>query len=137
MRKILVIASMFWGSKQAFAADSATVTGNLLSWLLSSLFVVALILVLAFMVKKTRLKFGQGGHIKMLSALSVGPKEKVILVEVQNRRFLLGVASGNVRLLSELNSGDDFKDVLQHAELCTKTSAKALKTESDDESLKR
>ena len=118
----------------------------MISWLLSSLFVVALILVLAFMVKKTRLKFGQDGHIQLLSALSVGPKEKVVMIEVQKRRLLLGVTPVNVRLLCELNSGDDFKDTLQHAELKTSNKAldqaldqpldQGLKTESENESLR-
>lgn len=53
------------------------------------------------------------GLIKVLSATSVGTREKLLLVEVDNVRLLLGVAPGQVRTLYELPStGQNFRQAL-------------------------
>jgi len=75
------------------AADPWTVIMGLL-------FVVGLIFVAAWALKR----FGAAGftgnqHMKILSVLSVGPREKVMLVDVAGKQLLLGVAPGNVRQL--------------------------------------
>ena len=85
----------------------------MLSWLFSSLIVVGLIIAMAFLLKKMRYRFVPQGQIKLLSALSVGPKEKIVMIEVEKRRLLLGVTSANVRLICELTSGNDFSEELQ------------------------
>ena len=88
----------------AYAWEGGLKTGgDLLSWLLSTLVVLAVIVILAVAVKKTRIKFGSGGRMQILSSVSVGPKEKVVELKIGERVILLGVASGNVSFLYDLS----------------------------------
>lgn len=41
-------------------------------------------------------------RLRLLGALSVGQRERVVLIEVQGQRLLLGVAAGSVRTLQQL-----------------------------------
>ncbi len=42
------------------------------------------------------------GRMRVLTALAVGPRERIVLVQVGNEQLLLGVAPGQVRLLHVL-----------------------------------
>lgn len=69
---------------------------------------ILVILACAWMFKR----FGQvySGQqqipMRVLSVLSVGPKEKVVVVQVDDQRLILGVAPGHVTALSELSPAD-------------------------------
>ncbi len=96
----------------AYALENGLKTGSdLLSWLLSTLVVLAVIVILAFAVKKTRIKFGSGGRMQILSSVSVGPKEKVVELKVGERVLLIGVASGNVSFLCDLTLSTQTQDL--------------------------
>lgn len=75
--------------------------GAMISQVVVALAVVtALILVLAWCVK--RLGGGamlQQRGMKLTSVLPVGAREKVVLLEVENKKLLIGVASGHVSFL--------------------------------------
>ncbi|TRW48816.1 flagellar biosynthetic protein FliO [Aliidiomarina halalkaliphila] len=66
---------------------------------------ILVILACAWMFKR----FGQGYSgqqqipMRVLSVLNVGPKEKVVVVQVDDQRLILGVAPGSVTALSELS----------------------------------
>ena len=53
------------------------------------------------------LPLGGKGVVKVLGGASVGARERVVLVEVENTRLLLGVAPGQVRTLYELPAGTE------------------------------
>lgn len=53
------------------------------------------------------LPLGGKGVVKVLGGASVGARERVVLVEVEHTRLLLGVAPGQVRMLYELPAGDE------------------------------
>jgi flagellar protein FliO/FliZ len=64
------------------------------------LFVVAVIFAAAWALRRygaTGLTGGQ--HMKVLSVLPVGPREKVVLVDVAGKQMLLGVTPNNVNQL--------------------------------------
>lgn len=74
--------------------------GSLLQVLLGLALVVAAILVTALVLR--RLAPGQmlaGGALRVVGGVMVGPRERVVVVEVQDTWLLLGVAAGSVRLL--------------------------------------
>jgi flagellar protein FliO/FliZ len=55
------------------------------------------------------------GLIRILGGVSLGPRERVMLLEVENVRLLVGVAQGQIRTLHVLGakqSKDDFKTQL-------------------------
>ena len=56
---------------------------------------------------------GPAGIFTALELLRRGTPEKIVMIEVEKRRLLLGVTSANVRLICELTSGNDFSEELQ------------------------
>ncbi len=108
-------------------------TGDLISWLLSTLGVVAFIFILALLIKKTRVRFGQSGHLTVVSSLSVGPKERVVEIKACGRTLLLGVGPGNVRLLCDLSTGEDFKNAVTDELALNKIRSGKMTDGSDDE----
>lgn len=89
--------------------------------------VLALIFIMAWVVKRMGgMQIASSQRLQVLSALSVGTREKVVLIQVENKRLLIGVAQGQVSTLHVLdgefeneietvNSGADFKDKLLQA----------------------
>ena len=66
--------------------------------------VLAVIFVLAWLMRRVSGVQNSKAHIKILSAVNVGAKERAVLVEVGNDQLLLGVASGQVSLLHKLET---------------------------------
>ncbi len=54
-----------------------------------------------------------GGGIKILHRFYVSPKVLLLMVEVENRRLLLGVGDGGVSLICELERNNKFNQVMQ------------------------
>ena len=98
----------------AFAAEvereaknfSVITAGSVLQLLLSLLVIIALILALAWYARNMQsFSLGQGSApLRVLAATSVGSKERVVLVQVGEEQLLLGVAPGQVALLTKLDT---------------------------------
>jgi flagellar protein FliO/FliZ len=70
---------------------------------LALLIVLALVFVLAFLLKKMRAATGaRPDGIEVLAQASLGAKERAVVIRVDGTRFLLGVAQGQVSLLQVL-----------------------------------
>ncbi|RDH85044.1 MAG: flagellar biosynthetic protein FliO [endosymbiont of Galathealinum brachiosum] len=74
--------------------------------------VIALILGLAWVLKKYgRLPNHNQVDMKVLGGLSLGTREKAILIEVENKRLLIGVTPGHIQTLHVLDGSlDDLKN---------------------------
>lgn len=106
-KSLIVPGALMLASSPSYAAgEGGLPTGQIVSWLLSTLGVVAFIFVLAIAIKKTRIKFSSSGRLEILAQLPLGPKERVVELKAGDRHLLLGVAQGSVRLLCELDSDD-------------------------------
>lgn len=89
-------------------SDSAV--GTALSGLLGTLLALAFVLVLAFgalrlMRAWQQRSSGSGladGGLRFVRALPVGPRERIVIVEVDGERMLVGVSAGSVTLLTRL-----------------------------------
>ncbi len=85
------------------------------------LLVLSLAFACYFVAKKWRYRtvLGAGANIKILSMLSLGTKEKVVLLEVEGERVLVGVTPQQMTTLfhvSERNSESklhNFNEILQ------------------------
>ncbi len=67
------------------------------------LLILALIFGAAWLFKRYgNLPMGGKGVVRVLGGASVGPRERVVLIEVESTRLLLGVAPGQVRTLHRL-----------------------------------
>lgn len=88
----------------ADTAASASVP-TLSSWLLSSLIVIGLILVLGFLLKKSKLATAiGGGQMRVIASLPVGYKEKLLVVKVGEQQLLVGVTPQQVNFLYRLEA---------------------------------
>lgn len=90
-------------SSQAMAApndhlDLATTFGSLL-------FVFALILFLAWVLKRMRVPtFGNQKGLSIVRQLPVGTKERIVIVQAGEEQFLVGVTSQSVQLIAKLDA---------------------------------
>jgi flagellar protein FliO/FliZ len=70
--------------------------------------VLVVIAGLVWLLKKTSLaQAGTNSALRVVSAVAVGPKERVVLVDVGETRLVLGVAPGHVVRLLEMPRPDD------------------------------
>jgi flagellar protein FliO/FliZ len=108
MKKLLcnVLFSLLWPSA-AFAADATTERGSLLLGLLVPLFAVTIAMVaMLWWLKRGRALNGSSGPLKVVQAVAVGARERVVVLDAQGRRLVLGVTSNKVELIAELHATD-------------------------------
>lgn len=78
-------------------------TETLFSTVGGLILVLALIVGLAWAFKRfAHLPKGNGEVVKIIGGASLGPRERVVVVEVNETRLLLGVAPGRVQMLHVL-----------------------------------
>jgi flagellar protein FliO/FliZ len=117
-RSVFVAAFSLLGSPVlSFAAEISQLSQPLpvmspfsgLLRMLTGLGIVLLVIAgLVWLLKKSSL--GQGGvagGLRVVSAVAVGPKERVVLVDVGETRLVLGVAPGHVVRLLEMERPDE------------------------------
>ncbi|MCL1141679.1 flagellar biosynthetic protein FliO [Shewanella gaetbuli] len=99
-------------SNTAFVSTLANMLGGLIV-------VIALIFLLAYIVKKLNLAPSQHGIIKTIATTQVGHKEKIMLIEVNEQQYLVGVTASQVNLLDKMaqpvESNTTFAKNLQQA----------------------
>ena len=86
-------------------------------------FLLALVLVAAWLVKRGGglQSWRVGASMKVVAALSVGPRERVVLIEAGGQQWLLGVAAGSVTtlhhfeqpLIAANGNAEDFSNKLR------------------------
>ncbi|EEY98640.1 flagellar biosynthesis protein FliO [Vibrio sp. RC586] len=77
--------------------DLATTFGSLL-------FVLALIFLLAWLLKRMRVPaFGQQKGLSIVKQLPVGTRERVMIIQVGEEQYLIGVTTQSIQLLAKLD----------------------------------
>lgn len=90
-------------SVKPIAAEAFSLMGAL-NMAMGLVVVIALILGLAWVLKKYgRLPNNNQVDMKVLGGLSLGTREKAILIEVENKRLLVGVTPGHIQTLYVLD----------------------------------
>ncbi|RDH87197.1 MAG: flagellar biosynthetic protein FliO [endosymbiont of Escarpia spicata] len=83
-------------------------TQNLLRTAGGLLFVIFLIFAAGWLFKRFgQLQMSGKGMVTVLGGTSVGPRERVVVVKVDDIRLLLGVAPGRVQTLHVLDQNED------------------------------
>ncbi|HGF7476340.1 TPA: flagellar biosynthetic protein FliO [Vibrio mimicus] len=78
--------------------DLATTFGSLL-------FVIALIFFLAWLLKRMRVPaFGQQKGLSIVKQLPVGTRERVMIIQVGEEQYLIGVTTQSIQLLAKLDN---------------------------------
>jgi len=105
--------------QQVFRQGSVLDSSHLVDTALGLIAVLALMLALAWLVKRYVSVPGAGkGQVQVIGGVSLGPRERAVLVSVEGQRLLLGVAPGRVQmlhLLDEQAPPESFADTLQQA----------------------
>lgn len=100
---VLMRPTAVWAETAEKAAQNLT-TGSLLQTFLGLIFVLLLIGIMAWLLKRSQqLNHTGQGQFRVLSAVALGPKEKAVLLQLGEQQLLLGVTQQQVNLLHQLS----------------------------------
>ena len=86
--------------------------GQLVQLLLGLLLVIGLIFLLAWLVRRVQQIVPRGGQvIKVLATQALGPRDRLVLVQVGNEQVLLGLTPGTITSLHVLQEPVHMPDV--------------------------
>jgi len=85
----------------AYAQAAQNDTANIFTVLLSLMLILGGFISVAWLVRRYMPGVGKQGVVKVVGATMVGPRERVVVVEVDDTWLLLGVGAGQVRLLDK------------------------------------
>ena len=111
LRLAALIISLF-AVPYAWAEDAAVLprqtakvvsSGDVVQWLLALVVVLAVFLLSVWLLRKSgSLAVVGKGQLAVLAGLSLGVREKLVLVKVGEKQLLLGVSSGRIDKILEL-----------------------------------
>ncbi len=109
----LLLSSYAWGQETPGQTPFARVA-------ISLLVVLLLIFFLAWLARRVgRGRYLKPGLIQILGGVSLGPKSRVVLLQVEDKQLLLGVTPESITPLLTLSSNSahspDFQSVLDQA----------------------
>lgn len=98
---------------QSLAADAPAPgisSGSYLQAALALILIIGLLMATAWLARKVSggKGFGQGG-MKVIGGVALGPREKLVLVEVGDTWLVIGLVPGQIRTLHQLPKGSDFE----------------------------
>lgn len=111
----------------SLAEGGLNTTSGIIQWLLSTIAVLGIIFILAFLIKRSRFVQRSGSSIRLETQMALGPKERIVQVRVGDRHLLLGVTPSNINLILELDN-DSQKEAK-----AAKAAASKEKSESYEE----
>lgn len=124
----LLLPALVWGAEQTEKTQPVPEpmdVGSIAQVMLALLVVLALIIGMAWLLRRVGgIQRGGSGAIRVLGGMSMGQRERVVLVEVGETQLLLGVAPGRVQTLHVLDkpvevnrspSGESFSHRLSQA----------------------
>lgn len=100
---------------QSSLKTDSPMTGHLLQTTLGLLFVLGLLFALMWLLKKMGIGNQQrrGGFYKVLATSALGPREKIVLVEIGDTWLVLGMTSNSINTLHSMPAGSIELDDLQ------------------------
>ena len=83
---------------------SRTVADSLIQVVLGLVLVLLVIVAAAWIMRRFgHLQTAAGGSLRIVGGLSLGPRERAVLIQVGERQILLGVAPGRIQTLPVLD----------------------------------
>lgn len=89
------------GTRPAYVPPPPAVTsGSIVQIIFSLLLVLAAIVLVGWLLRRMNLaQQGTGNHLKMIGGISIGQRERIVLVEIDDTWLLVGVGPGQIRTL--------------------------------------
>jgi flagellar protein FliO/FliZ len=108
---LLRFAFLFFMPFQALASETqapGVSSGSYLQAMLALALIIAVLLGTAWLARKVSggKVFGQGG-MKVIGGVALGPRERLVLVEVGDTWLVIGLVPGQIRTLHQLPKGSD------------------------------
>lgn len=105
-----LVAAAWYCPLAAHAAEAApgVGTGGILKALLALTVVLVAVVAIAWTARRISPSSVAGSALKLQGGLSVGTRERVMLVEIKDTWLVLGVAPGRVNLLHSLPRPEDL-----------------------------
>ncbi len=92
-------------------ASPAIASGALLETTIGLVLILALIFTLAWLIRRTgKFQASANGEIKMIAGLSLGTRERAVLIEVSGERILVGVTPHQIQTLHVLGQQPSDQD---------------------------
>ena len=88
---------------QPAMADSLANSPDYIKMITSLIIVLGIIFMLAFLVKRFNLTGSGAGDIKLIATLPLGTKERLVVVEIEQQQYVLGVTSQQISLVEKLS----------------------------------
>lgn len=82
---------------------------NASSMILSLLMVLGLIIICALVLKRFNLTQQNSGQLKVIASLSLGAKERIVVVQIGEEQLVLGVSAQQISLLKNLETPIESK----------------------------
>ncbi|MGO9446533.1 MAG: flagellar biosynthetic protein FliO [Thiobacillaceae bacterium] len=99
VRAIAGISLLALAPGLAWAAEGGAPASGYVGVVISLLLILGGFVLLAWLVRRWMPQGSRAGVVKVVGALSVGPRERVVVVEVGESWLVLGVGGGQVRSL--------------------------------------
>ncbi len=120
----LFFLSFLMLSFSALAAETvvASPSGGMLKMILGLVVVLAIMALITWVLKRFMPNIGSKNQsvVRVVGGVSVGSRERVVVVEVAGRWIVIGVASGQVNGLANLDAGStQLSEVMLKTELST------------------
>lgn len=118
-------------------ASAPSTGGSLLQTSLALIFVIALMLGLAWLTKRINPRGlgGAGSNVKLVGSLSVGTRERILVVEVGEQWIVVGASPGRMNALATMPR-QESSEPLQTATLPTANFAEWFKQTIDKRNAK-
>lgn len=113
MKKYLAFLGIFLQSNLAFAANDGM--QNLMSMAMSLALVICIIVILAILVKKFNPQLTNLDEFKVIRSIPLGSKERLIVIEIDDKQHLLGVTPHTINYLHQLEKPLKAKEIPQLA----------------------
>lgn len=97
------------GTRPAYTPPPAVSSGSIVQIIFSLLLVLAAIVLVAWLLKRMNVAQQGSGHLlKVLGGVSIGQRERIVLVEIADTWLVVGVGPGQIRTLHTLQKAENY-----------------------------
>ncbi len=121
MKKLFLLL-LVCSSEVMAAADASSEAGrgpvldasSIFSWVMSTFLILFIIFLMAYLLKKTRFVKVSKGGMSIENQIYVGPKQRVVMLKIGQKKILIGVSQNQISYLTEFfDMPDDPKNEFQ------------------------